>query len=66
MQIVSQILQDPARRARLGELLGQAVACKKRIAEHKGAIDHLRTSAKHDIGLNPKDFNAEVSKYCKK
>ena len=64
MQIISEIMKDPAKRARLCALVDSAVVVMGNIEKTKAEIAHLRKAASQDIQLNPKDFNAEVKRVC--
>lgn len=63
MQIFSEVMKDPSKRARLRELISGAVASKGEIVAQRENIRHLRQGARDDIQVRAKDFNAEVKKY---
>lgn len=58
---IGAILKDPAQKAKLNNLVDEAVRCKTKIHGEQETIKDLRDVAKTDLGLNPKLFNAYVS-----
>ena len=58
---IEDILKDPSAKAKLTNLVDEAVRCKQRIYTEQQTIKDLREAAKGDLGLNPKQFNAYVA-----
>lgn len=58
---VQTILKDPALKAKLNNLVDEAVRCKQRIHNEQQSIKDLRDVARNDVGINPKLFNYYVS-----
>jgi len=57
---IEDILKDPALKAKLNNLVDEAVRCKIRIQQAQETIKDLRDVAKNDLSLNPKLFNYYV------
>lgn len=58
---IEDILKDPASKAKLNNLVDEAVRCKIRIQQEQETIKDLRDVAKNDLSLNPKLFNYYVA-----
>lgn len=58
---IQDILKDPMLKAKLNNLVDEAVRCKQRIYLEQQAIKDLRDAARNDVSLNPKHFNYYVS-----
>jgi hypothetical protein len=58
---IEDIIKVPAMKAKLTNLVDEAVRCKQRIYTEQQTIKDLRDAAKTDVGLNPKQFNAYVA-----
>jgi hypothetical protein len=57
---IEDILKDPALKARLNNLVDEAVRAKLKIQLEQTTIKDLRDVAKNDLSLNPKLFNYYV------
>lgn len=57
---IEDILKDPTLKAKLNNLVDEAVRCKIRIQQEQETIKDLRDVAKNDLSLNPKLFNYYV------
>jgi hypothetical protein len=53
---IEDIMNNPALKAKLNNLVDEAVRAKQRIYMEQQTIKDLREVAKNDIGLNPKLF----------
>lgn len=58
---IGSIMKDAPAKAKLSNLVDEAVACKAAIALQQENIKVLREEAKDKLGLNPKLFNAYAS-----
>ncbi len=58
---IGSIMKDPAAKAKLSNLIDEAVTCKGAIALQQQNIKVLREAALDDLQLNPKLFNAYVA-----
>ncbi len=58
---IQSILKDPALKAKLNNLVDEAVRCKQRIYAEQQNIKDLRDAARNDVALNPKHFNYYVA-----
>jgi hypothetical protein len=58
---IQDILKDPQLKAKLNNLVDEAVRCKQRIYNEQQTIKDLRDVAKNDVSLNPKLFNYYVA-----
>ncbi len=58
---VEEIMRDPAAKAKLTNLVDEAVQCKQKIAYEQENIKALRTAALEDLGLKPALFNSFVA-----
>lgn len=58
---IQSILKDPLLKAKLNNLVDEAVRCKQRIYSEQQAIKDLRDVARNEVALNPKHFNYYVS-----
>lgn len=58
---IKSIMADPKMRAKLSNLVDEAVTCKEKIARQNDNIKVLREAALKDLELSPKLFNAYVS-----
>lgn len=58
---IDSIMKDPAAKAKLSNLIDEAVTCKSAIALQQQNIKVLREAALDDLQLNPKLFNAYVA-----
>jgi hypothetical protein len=58
---IQSILKDPLLKAKLNNLVDEAVRCKQRIYGEQQAIKDLRDAARNDVALNPKHFNYYVA-----
>lgn len=58
---IEDILKDPALKAKLNNLVDEAVRCKIRIQHEQETIKDLRDVAKNEVSLNPKLFNYYVA-----
>ena len=58
---IQDILKDPLLKAKLNNLVDEAVRCKQRIYGEQQAIKDLRDVARSDVALNPKHFNYYVA-----
>lgn len=57
---IEDILKDPTLKAKLNNLVDEAVRCKIKIQQEQETIKDLREVAKNDLSLNPKLFNYYV------
>lgn len=57
---IQQIMKDPALKAKLNNLVDEAVRCKQRIYQEQQAIKDLRDVARQEVELEPKLFNYYV------
>lgn len=57
---IEDILKDPMLKAKLNNLVDEAVRCKIKIQQEQETIKDLREVAKNDLSLNPKLFNYYV------
>ena len=57
---IQDILKDPAKKARLNNLVDEAVRCKQAIYTQQQTIKDLRDVARNDLMLNPKLFSYYV------
>lgn len=58
---ITTILKDKALKARLTNMVDEAVTCKAAIQLQQDNIKALREAARDDLGVNPKLFNAYVA-----
>ena len=58
---IEDILKNPATKAKLNNLVDEAVQCKIKIQLQQTTIKDLRDVAKNDLELNPKLFNYYVA-----
>lgn len=58
---INSIMKDTAAKAKLSNLIDEAVTCKSAIAMQQQNIKVLREVARDDLKLNPKLFNAYLS-----
>jgi uracil phosphoribosyltransferase len=58
---IQSILKDPAAKAKLTNLVDEAVKCKSAIAMQQTNIKVLRDEAKADLEVDPKLFNTFVA-----
>lgn len=58
---IKDILKDPALKAKLNNMVDEAVRCKQRIYGEQQAIKDIRDVARNDLSLNPKLFNYYVA-----
>lgn len=58
---IASIMKDPAMKAKLSNLVDEAVTCKGAIALQQANIKTLRDAALEDLQLSPKLFNAYVA-----
>lgn len=58
---IQSILKDPVLKAKLNNLVDEAVRCKQRIYGEQQAIKDLRDVARNDVELEPKLFNYYVA-----
>jgi hypothetical protein len=58
---IQSIMKDPTAKAKLSNLVDEAVTCKSAIAMQQANIKVLRDSALEDLQLSPKLFNAYVA-----
>jgi len=58
---IASIMKDPAAKAKLSNLIDEAVTCKSAIDMQKENIKVLRDVALNDLQLSPKLFNAYLS-----
>ena len=58
---IASIMKDPSAKAKLTNLVDEAVTCKSAIALQQQNIKVLRDAALEDLQLNPKLFNAYVA-----
>jgi hypothetical protein len=58
---IQSIMKDPTAKAKLSNLVDEAVTCKSAIAMQQQNIKVLRDSALEDLQLSPKLFNAYVA-----
>lgn len=58
---IGSIMSDPAAKAKLSNLIDEAVTCKGAIAMQQQNIKVLRDTALEDLLLSPKLFNAYLS-----
>lgn len=57
---IASIMKDPAMKAKLSNLIDEAVTCKSAIAAQQTQIKGLRDLAVEDLQLSPKLFNLYV------
>ena len=58
---IEDILKNPALKSKLNNLVDEAVRCKQAIYMQQMTIKDLRETARDDVGINPKQFNAYVA-----
>lgn len=58
---VEEIMRDPAAKAKLTNLVDEAVQCKQKISYEQENIKALRTAALEDLGLKPALFSSFVA-----
>lgn len=58
---IEDILKDPATKAKLTNLVDEAVRCKTKIQLEQETIKSLRDVARTELDLNPKLFNYYVA-----
>ena len=58
---INSIMKDSAAKAKLSNLIDEAVTCKGAIAMQQANIKVLRDAALEDLQLSPKLFNAYVA-----
>lgn len=58
---IQTILKDPELKAKLNNMVDEAVRCKQRIHNEQQSIKDIRDAARNDVGINPKLFNYYVS-----
>lgn len=58
---IASIMKDPAAKAKLSNLVDEAVTCKSAIQLQQQNIKVLRDAALEDLQLSPKLFNAYVA-----
>jgi hypothetical protein len=58
---IQSIMKDPTAKAKLSNLVDEAVTCKSAIAMQQANIKVLRDSALEDLQLSPKLFNLYVT-----
>jgi len=58
---IQDIMNNPALKAKLNNLVDEAVRTKQKIFEEQLTIKTLREVALNDVGLNPKLFNYYVA-----
>jgi len=58
---IQSIMKDPTAKAKLSNLVDEAVTCKSAIALQQQNIKVLRDAALEDLQLSPKLFNAYVA-----
>lgn len=58
---IEDIMKDPAKKAKLQNLVDEAVGCKTKIAFEQQNIKALRDAALEDLGLKPQLFNNFVA-----
>ena len=58
---IASIMKDPTAKAKLSNLVDEAVTCKSAIALQQQNIKVLRDAALEDLQLSPKLFNAYVA-----
>lgn len=58
---IASIMKDPAAKAKLSNLVDEAVTCKGAIALQQQNIKVLRDAALDELELSPKLFNAYVA-----
>lgn len=58
---IGSIMKDPVAKAKLMNLVDEAVTCKAAIALQQTNVKALRDAAKEDLDLNPKLFNTFVA-----
>jgi hypothetical protein len=57
---IQDIMKDPGQKAKLNNLVDEAVRAKQRIFTEQQTVKDLREVAKTDLALNPKLFNLYV------
>lgn len=58
---IEDIMKDPAARAKLSNLVDEAVNCKTKIAHEQANIKGLKDAALEELGLHPKLFGSYVA-----
>ena len=58
---IEEIMRDPAAKAKLANLVDEAVQCKIKISHEQQNIKALRDAALEDLGLKPQLFNNFVA-----
>jgi len=58
---IDEIMSMPTLKAKLGNLVDEAVQCKSKIAHEQENIKALRDAALEELGLKPQLFNSYVS-----
>lgn len=58
---IEEIMRDPVMKAKLTNLVDEAVQCKAKIAGEQQTIKALREAALEDLSLKPQLFNSYVS-----
>jgi hypothetical protein len=58
---IDQIMKDDVKRAKLTNLVDEALKCKSKIDFEKDNLKALREMATNELGVKPKLFNAYLS-----
>jgi len=58
---IKDILKDPASKAKLNNMIDEAVRCKQRIHNEQQSIKDIRDLARNDVQISPKMFNYYVA-----
>jgi hypothetical protein len=58
---IEEIMAQPTLKAKLNNMVDEAVTCKTKIAQEQQNIKALRDAALEDLGLKPALFNAYVA-----
>jgi len=58
---IEEIMRDPGAKAKLNNLVDEAVTCKTKILHEQQTIKALKDAALEDLGLHPKLFGNYVA-----
>ena len=58
---IEEIMRDPGAKAKLNNLVDEAVTCKTKILHEQQTIKALKDAALEDLGLHPKLFGTMIS-----
>jgi hypothetical protein len=61
LRTIEEIMRDPVAKAKLTNLVDEAVNCKQKIMHEQQNIKALKDAAVEDLGLSPKLFSSYVA-----